>query len=64
MIRRFQPGDSRIRLALFEPREAHLLLLGAFVCRAFRLHGLSCRGRMDHRPPAELKGRWLEGKWA
>jgi hypothetical protein len=64
MIRSYRPGDSMLRLVLTEPREAQFVLRGRFLCCVFHLHGLTCRGRMDHWPTAEVKGRWLKGKWA
>lgn len=48
-----------IRFILTEPRQAAFSLRGRALCRAFRIHGLTCRGRMDHWPTAEIKGRWV-----
>jgi hypothetical protein len=47
-----------IRYMLAEPHEASATLLGRFLCRVFRYHGLTCRGAMSHWPTSAVKGRW------
>ena len=36
---------------------------GRIACHVLHLHGLTCRGRMDHWPTSEVPGRWVRSKW-
>lgn len=53
------PGPVRwLAPLVLEPGETLFVLRGRLLCRVFHYHGLTCRGRQDHRPLSSVRGRW------